>query len=92
MLQLRKQFIFALLISAMLLINVISATNRSKRNANDADYLTIILDETMRNLLKQCNKSAIAEDYKRCVVERSDFRFVFFFNSKVKVVYFSQTL
>ncbi|XP_054743367.1 angiopoietin-4-like [Anastrepha obliqua] len=65
MLQIRKQFAAVLLISAYcLLINPIGATNRLNTNASDAEFLTIIVDETMRNLLKQCNGSVSTEDYR----------------------------
>ncbi|XP_019845474.2 angiopoietin-4 [Bactrocera dorsalis] len=60
MLHFRKQLIFALLITAALQAPTISA-NRFEQTANDADYLTVIVDETMRNLVKQCNRSRRAE-------------------------------
>ncbi|XP_011188419.1 angiopoietin-4 [Zeugodacus cucurbitae] len=61
MLHFRKQLLIcSLLITALVQTPTISA-NRYERSANDADFMTIIVDETMRNLVKQCNKSVRAE-------------------------------
>ncbi|XP_067625558.1 angiopoietin-4-like [Eurosta solidaginis] len=61
MLQFRKLILFRLMF-AILLIKTISSEYRERKSVSDAEYLTIIVDETMRNLLKQCNQSITYEE------------------------------
>ncbi|CAD6996728.1 unnamed protein product [Ceratitis capitata] len=67
MLQSRKQFVFVALITVFMQIRIITVDS-----FNDAEYMTIIVDEAMRNLLKQCNKSEKAEAHTTRALQQAD--------------------